>query len=122
MNENTKKYMEASLENFLDFQSRLEALFPPGFHEINYRIISQEMSAIIEYLKDDCKENIDKIICDYIQSLENMIVSFINTYIIPMTLKGVLSIEDFLKFRQLETIYTVGAINFRLYKDSKEGR
>ena len=86
----------------------------------NYKIISQEMSAIIEYLKDDCKENIDKIIWDCIQSVKNMIESFINTYIIPMALMGVLSIEDFLKFRQLESVYIVGAINFNLYKELKE--
>ena len=119
MNESIKKYMEASLENFLDFQSRLEVLFPPGFHEVNYKIISREMSAIIEYLKDNCKENIDKIVYDCIESLKSMIESFINTYIIPMTVKGILSIEDFLKFRQLETVYLIGAINYSLYMDFK---
>ena len=43
MNENTKKFMEASLENFLDFQSQLEILFPEGFHEIYHKIISREI-------------------------------------------------------------------------------
>ena len=120
MNKNTEKCMLSALENFLDCQSRVKAFFKPGQDEIYANAISRNLASIIEYLQDNCKEDIDQIIEECISIIVKSIGGYMNSYIIPRVTMEVIKRNAFLEFRQIETVCIMGAIDFKLYRKSKE--